>query len=298
MSCGEKPKIEDRRARLVVPEAGSDLNVAPTVFASNYPLAYFAERISGSADHVVFPDIDGDPAFWNPSAENVASMQAASVILLNGATYERWLDGVTLPERKIVDTSAPFADRHLRIAGAISHSHGPGAEHAHAGTAFTTWLDFSLAAEQATSVYQALGDAGIGSESERDSNYAALIVDLNAIDSDIATLTEGQSSVPLVASHPVYQYLADRYGLNIESVLWEPEIYPDQHQWELLSDLLERHPARWMIWEGEPAVESVERLREMGLESIVFDPAGNRPESGDFVTAMRRNVENLTKVFQ
>ena len=45
------------------------------VFASNYPLSYFAERISGNSDIVVFPEIDGDPAFWKPEPADIIAMQ-------------------------------------------------------------------------------------------------------------------------------------------------------------------------------------------------------------------------------
>jgi zinc transport system substrate-binding protein len=61
--------------------------------------------------------------------------------------------------------------------------------------------------------------------------------------------------------------------------------------------MLAEHPAAWMIWEGDPLPESVERLRQLGIESVVFDPAGNVPEDGDFLAVMQNNVENLRSVF-
>jgi zinc transport system substrate-binding protein len=53
-----------------------------------------------------------------------------------------------------------------------------------------------------------------------------------------------------------------------------------------------------MIWEGEPHPQSVTRLQAMGIKSVVFDPAGNVPEHGDFLSIMRQNVENLKPVFR
>jgi zinc transport system substrate-binding protein len=52
-----------------------------------------------------------------------------------------------------------------------------------------------------------------------------------------------------------------------------------------------------MIWEGEPLQKSVAKLKEMGIESVVFDPCGNRPDSGDFISVMKANVGNLKRVF-
>ena len=102
----------------------------------------------------------------------------------------------------------------------------------------------------------------------------------------------------LVASHPVYQYFARRYKLNLEAVLWEPDVYPDEGMWRDLKKLLSNHPAKWMIWEGDPLSKSVKKLQKLGVKSIVFDPCGNKPDSGDFMTVMNDNLRNLKKVFK
>jgi zinc transport system substrate-binding protein len=52
-----------------------------------------------------------------------------------------------------------------------------------------------------------------------------------------------------------------------------------------------------MIWEGKPLEESVERLKAMGVNSIVFDPCGNTPSQGDFMSVMRGNCERVKTVF-
>lgn len=101
-----------------------------------------------------------------------------------------------------------------------------------------------------------------------------------------------------MASHPVYDYLAQRYGLNLKSVLWEPDVIPDKVQWQELQTLLKAHPAKWMIWEAEPEPASVEKLRAIGISSVVFSPAGNTPETGDFLTVMQANIENLKPIFR
>ena len=53
-----------------------DADAPLSVFVVNYPLQYFAERISGPDVRVVFPaPADGDPAFWKPSPEQIAAYQ-------------------------------------------------------------------------------------------------------------------------------------------------------------------------------------------------------------------------------
>ena len=65
-----------------------------------------------------------------------------------------------------------------------------------------------------------------------------------------------------------------------------------------LKEIVKEHPAKWMIWEGDPLPQNVAKLKEMGIESIVFDPCGNRPEDGDFLIVMKQNVENIREIFR
>ena len=101
----------------------------------------------------------------------------------------------------------------------------------------------------------------------------------------------------VVGSHPVYQYLARRYGVAIPSVHFEPDTYPDADGWHDLEQLLENHAATWMLWEGKPIARTADNLREMGLVNVVFDPCANRPESGDYLSAMEANAAGIESVF-
>jgi len=268
------------------------------IFASNYPLAFFAEEITGNPEWLILPDIDDDPSIWHPSIEDITAMQQCNVVLLNGATYERWLQKVSLSENRTVITSAPFRDQYLFIEEGPTHSHGPTGEHSDAGTAFTTWLDLWQATQQALMIKNALVIAGVGREENIEANFRKLQFELLLLDSTIMVITRGHSDVPLFASHPVYQYFSRRYRLNIKSVHWEPGSFPDEAIWQKLETLHNTHRAAWMIWEDEPLPESVERLEKMGIQSVVYDPCGNRPDDGDFMTVMNSNVANLRSLFE
>lgn len=276
--------------------AGQDKLSSYTV---NYPLQYFAQRIAGEYADITFPAPGvGDPAFWQPSVETIAGYQQADLIVLNGANYAKWVSRVSLPRRKLVDTSATFRDHYIHVKAGATHSHGPAGEHSHTGTAFTTWLDFKQAAAQARSIADAMTRKRPGLEEVFVRNFAALEADLLALDQQIQSIVATRPDLPLLASHPVYQYFERRYGLNLQSVMWEPDEIPDEAQWIGLEQILKEHPASWMIWEGEPHPQSVEQLRGLGVESIVFSSAANRPEEGDFLGVMRQNVKNLQRVFE
>jgi zinc transport system substrate-binding protein len=278
--------------------AGVDADGKLVVYTVNYPLQYFAERIGGDAVAVTFPaPDDGDPAYWMPDPETIAAYQQAGVILLNGAGYAKWLAKATLPENRLVDTSAAFHDRLIMLEGAVTHSHGPEGEHAHAGHAFTTWLDPELAVEHARVIMETFAAGMPERKAEFEANFDKLKGDLLALHARLQALVVDAKDVPLVFSHPVYQYFERCYGLDGRSVHWEPDEAPDASMWVELGKMLEDHPAKWMIWEGPPAAEVVERLAGMGIESAVFAPCGNVPDSGDYLDAMGKNIDNLAAVF-
>ena len=268
------------------------------VYTVNYPLQYFAQRIAGDLVRVEFPaPSDVDPAFWTPDAEVVGEYQVADLILLNGAGYAKWLALFTLPESRLVNTSVVFEDRLIRMDEAVTHSHGPAGAHSHEGTAFTTWLDPELALAQAQAIRDAFAARWPEDEAVFEQGFESLRADLMALDDVLDAAVDGRGDRPLLASHPVYQYLARRYGLNLESVQWEPEEAPTASMWRDFRRVLGDHPARWMLWEGAPVEETAAELRQLGVEPVVFDQCGSAPENGDYLSVMRENAANLALVY-
>jgi zinc transport system substrate-binding protein len=270
-----------------------------TVYVVNYPLQYFAERIGGKHVEVAFPAPGGvDPAYWMPDQATIATYQKADLIVLNGANYARWVGKVSLPRAKTVNTSSKFKAEYISSAEVTTHSHGPGGKHAHESLAFTTWLDLDLAARQAGRIAAALGRKMPEKKAEFERNLAALSRDLGALDARLKAIVAKAPGTPLIGSHPVYDYLARRYGLKLRSVHWEPDETPTLEQWNNLTHLRKEHPARWMVWEGEPLPAVAQRLEKIGVKSVVFDPAGNVPAAGDFLTVMGRNIEHLEAAYR
>ena len=269
-ACGgveDVPKANQRSGKVVV------------VFVVNYPLKEFAERIGGDRVEVHFPvPPDVDPAFWKPTPDQVAEFQQADLIFFNGAGYAKWRASATLPESRCITT---FRGEPIPVADATTHSHGPAGKHAHGAVAFTTWLDLSQAADQAKVIRDALVKADPDHKPGYDTRFAELEKDLLELDKEFARTLPKE---PLVASHPVYQYLARRYGLNIRSVHWEPDQVPDKEAWAELRTILKDHPAKTMLWEGEPDKRTAAKLRELGIRGLVLDPCAN---GTDFLQTVR-----------
>lgn len=294
--AGQETAEPQPEASVSVPaETGSEPSVS--VYVVNHPLEYFAREIGGEAVAVEFPaPAEVDPAYWSPEAETVAAYQTADIVLLNGAGYAKWAVTATLPSAAVVDTSQSFADRLIEIEEGTTHTHGPEGEHVHRGWTITTWLDPTLAAEQARAAAAAIVSRRPEAEAEIGANLADLVARLDSWDGRVRAVTTTWGDDPVLFSHPVYQYFERHYGLNGQSVHWEPGEAPSEAQWRDLERVLAEHPAELMIWEGEPLPTVVDRLAALGIRSVVFAPTGNRPATGDYGTAMETNVANLEAI--
>jgi zinc transport system substrate-binding protein len=266
------------------------------VVASNYPLYFFASRIAegvAAAPDIVFPEIIGDPTFWIPDAEQIQLLQSADAVFLNGAGAEPWLDLITIDQHRLVDTSVTITDRLVPLEDAVAHQHGPEGEHSHQGTAFTTWLDPLLAVAQAQAVTGRLIELTPNGETGFRDNMAKLKQELMQFDSQLADVFARLNGRPVLFSHPVYQYLQRRYGINGNSVHWEPDQDPSTVAWIEMQQILARHPATIMIWEDEPLMSTAQRLSDAGIKSVIFHTVANKPDRGNFISVMRENIERI-----
>ncbi len=261
------------------------------IVAVNHPLAYFAKRLAGDAAEVVYPVPEGrDPSFWRPGIADIAAIQQADLIVLNGAGFADWVKKASLPRSRIVDTSRGFAGEFI-ATDTVTHSHGADGAHSHTGTASYTWMDFSLAERQAEALSISL--KRMLPEADVDPVLDALRNDLQALHdraTEIAARLEGQT---LIASHPRYQYFARAYGLDIRSVSWDAGAAPDPAQIDELTGLVQDTGATIFLWEAAPPEDARTAVTETGLRDVIFPPLAVPGPSGDFVADMNAALDRL-----
>ena len=275
--------------------ADSEGNTTPRVFVVSYPLAYFARRIGGEIVDVHFPvPRHVDPRVWRPDANVINAFQQADVIFINGADFARWTNRVSLPGSKVVNTTANAVGEYISSVDGVTHQHGPEGTHTHTGFASTTWLDFKMAATQARAIKDALTKRLPQNATAFQVRFEKLLAELDALDEKLLNVSADTEPPELLCAQPVYQYLARRYHLRVQCVQWERGQMPSEAAWEDLADRLGGLAANGMLFEKEPLPEIRERLHRLGIEVIVYDPASNIPESGDFLEVMRENVANLS----
>ena len=266
-------------------------NKKASVAVTNYPLYWLVETISGKSVDIIYdvPD-DIDPAFWQPKDTDITAMQAADLILINGATYEKWMSSVELPASKVVNTSKGSKGKFIIIKDAEVHEHN-GVKHSHDGTDFNVWLDADIFSKQADSVLTELVKLKPDSAEEFKKNHEALVADVKTVFAEIDKATANQKE--FFASHPVYDYLARANGWKLKNFHWEPEAMPSEEEWEKFKASISH--SKFMLYEDQPSMAIAEKLKSLGVTVIVFRTAGNTPPSNDFVKEMKANLENLKK---
>jgi zinc transport system substrate-binding protein len=277
-----------------LPDAVPDLRLS--MYAVNYPLAYFARRIGGDAVRVVLPVPPGvDPARWQPGPEDIVAIRQADLVLLNGAGYAAWINAADLPNNRLVDTSRGFRDRLIRLDDVNT---SPGSEDVHSPgeMATYTWLDPLLAIEQARAILDALLTYRPAMENEFRSHLSLLERDLQTLDADLANAFGKVSDQGVLFSRPVYQYLERRFVPGARSLNWEPGRVPDAAALAELRALLVEYPATIMIWDSEPFAITVELLETEGLRSIAFETGANRPVTGNYLDLMHWNLANVVRL--
>ncbi len=249
-----------------------------TVAAVNAPLAYIASVLGGEAVEVVYPiPPDIDPAYWQPSAEEILRYQQADLILLNGAGYAGWTKTALLPRARLVDTTASVQDRLiLAKADAITHKHGPEGDHTHDGAyAFTTWLDPDIATAQVAAVADAMAQRWPDMAPGMADRIESLDAELAALDAAFTQFFSDVAGREIFASHPVYQYLDRAYSGDILALHWEPDEDPGAPEWEALEQALDQDRDPLMLWENTPIAETRARAKALGIDITVLSPMAN-----------------------
>ncbi len=262
------------------------------VFTVNYPLYYFAERIGGEYIELIYPiSNDVDPAYWVP--QELEEIQSVDLILANGAGYAKWMEKVSLSTSKIVNTSKNSKDKYIELEEGSSHSHGNTGAHVHYGYAFTTWLDFKIAVDQAEAIRDAFIEKSPKHKAAISKNFDELKSELMELDRSMVIIGDMLKDKTVFVSHPVYQYMAKAYNIEVISEHWEPGEMPDAKQWQDFKLNLDNHPSNLMLWEGQPSDEIASSLMELGVKSILFSPCANTSLEGDFISVMNTNMDKI-----
>jgi len=269
------------------------------VLTTFYPTTYFARSISGGLIPVECPvPAAEDPIYWQPSSNSILKYQAASLIIFNGANFEKWVDSVNLPLSRVIESVNLPSEELIRYEAIAEHRHGPQGSHAHEGIDGHTWLDPLHAKEASHNIFESMCVRWPKYRDEFTKNHARLLEGLDALHVRMNAI----EMPPVFASHPAYNYLARRYDWDIQNLDLVPEEILSEKQIKIIGSYAKQKPMRILLWESEPLAKNIEELeKQLGIRSVVFSPCEmiaetSSEEESDYLSRMNQNIDRLVRV--
>jgi zinc transport system substrate-binding protein len=265
-----------------------------SVVASVYPLEFVLERVGGDAIQVEGLTATGvEPHDLELSSSQIVDLVEADLVVYVGGGFQPALEDA-LQDVESARQLDVLAGRDL-IQGAEGHGHEEDEAHAEGEEDPHVWLDPSLLAAITEEVGTRLAELDPTRAATYETNAEALSEELIGLDGDFETGLAHCKSREFVTSHAAFGYLASRYGLEQVSVSGiDPEAEPSPQRLAEVARFVDEHDVRVIFFEELAPADLAETLaRETGATTDVLATLETAPEEGDYVDAMRSNLERL-----
>ncbi|WP_189244781.1 metal ABC transporter substrate-binding protein [Streptosporangium pseudovulgare] len=294
------------------------------VSAAMYPLQWLTERVGGpdiAVTGLAKPGVE--PHDLELSPIQVARLEETGlVVYIRGVqpavdeaveqhAADRGFDAATAVRTLPATAGDEHAHEHAGETGeehAGEHGDGTGEEHAgehgdeHAGEGGSPisydphiWLDPSRFATVATKLGERLAAADPAHAQGYRERAAKVAAELTALDGEMTRGLRTCASNAIVTSHAAFAYLADRYRLRQIGVSGvNPDAEPAPARLAQVAEVARREKVTTIFTESLVSPKVAEVLAsEVGAKTAVLDPIESRPASGDYTSAMRRNLTAL-----
>lgn len=260
------------------------------------PVDWMARTIAGGLVPVeMLVPADQLPAVWRPEPDVINRFQRARLIVLNGATFESWARGSSLPQSRVL-RSADGIEGELLIVAGETHSHGPEGEHAHDVIDGHTWVDPMNAVAQASLIGRAMSTAFPEHEAAFSENLASLQAELGAQHERLADLDT--SIVAVIASESPYGYIARRYGWPTGEIGGEPAAWASELDAMGLGSVLGDRSRAVLLCEALPdSAVAAALLESHGVRAVLWD-TGELAGGASYAEVLAGNVDRLAAAIE
>ena len=260
---------------------------------TSYPLLVMAEQLAGeAADVELVTNGSTTSPDGRPDSDSIRTMQRATRILISGGDYEPWLQRVTLPRSRLIDTAQGYYDQFVRIPDAVIHQHGPEGGHSHPGVVWATWLDPQLVTSQLDQTRDVLLDVLPDSEAAIRQAADRLADEFRRLDERVEEIMAETSEVGItvLGDAPVYQYLTQRLGWELNYVhLPVRGPLSDEDRRTLEKAMAERQPT--LVFVRSTLADELADLR--GNSEVPFAVIDLCETDDDARTLVQRMAQNL-----
>jgi zinc transport system substrate-binding protein len=332
--CGQNQSASDSStssANTSVPAETEEAKL--NVEVSFYPMYEFTKNVAGDLAnvHTLVP-AGMEPHDWEPTPQDIASIEKADVLVYNGAGMESWIDQVmdSLSNSKLIQVEASHGidllegseeDEHDHEHGDTTdthdhadeatteehdHDHDAEAEeghthnHDHGGLDPHVWLSPALAVKEVRNIEAGLAQAAPEHAEQFKQNADAYITKLEALDQDFKAAVADSKRKDFITQHAAFGYLAQEYGLQQVPIAGlSPEQEPSAAQMASVIDFAKEHQVKTIFFETLVSSKVSETIaNEVGAKTAVLNPIEGLTEEEiaagmDYIGVMRQNLEAL-----
>ncbi|MGW6054975.1 metal ABC transporter substrate-binding protein [Streptomyces sp. NPDC055189] len=283
------------------------------VTASFYPMQYLAQEIGGdhvSVDTLTKPGVE--PHDLELSPKQTAYLGESDFILYLKGIQPAVDDAIGQSGVKNTVDAATLTKLEKHGSG-VGHDHG-GEEHSEdehaeeeehdheseAGADPHIWLDPVKYAEVAEGVGKALEKADPDHAAAYKKNTKALVKKLDGLNTKFENGLKDTKSKTFITTHSAFGYLAERYGLEQESIAGvDPESDPSPARIKELQDIAKEDKVSTVFFETLASDKTAKTLaNDAGLKTDVLDPLEgitDKSKGDDYIGVMESNLAALQK---
>ncbi|MEP7167175.1 MAG: metal ABC transporter substrate-binding protein [Candidatus Woesebacteria bacterium] len=236
-----------------------------SVVVSFYPLAEFSKEIGGNLISVTTLTPPGsEPHDFEPNAKDLIALQKAKLFVYNGAGLEIWLDKIGAD----VKAHTSLINSSQGISLHTGNTEGQEMTDPH------IWMDPVLASTQVENIKNGLIQVDPTHTTVYETNAKAYQQELMTLDHEFFTGLSNCARHEIVTSHNAFGYLAQRYGLTVQSVSGlSPDEEPSPKKLAEVVQFIRKQNVKYIFFETLLSPKLAQTLAsETGTKTIVFNP--------------------------
>lgn len=265
-----------------------------SVTASFYPLYDFAVKLGGDKADVTNLTPSGvEPHDWEPSSNDMITLENADILVYNGSGMESWTDSalsaLNNKDLIVVEASKGLSD----LTSANEEGSGTSADP-------HVWLDPECAKAEMKAILDAYIKADPENEAYYQANYDKYAAEFDQLDKEFSDTLSGLSQKNIVVAHEAFGYLCRAYGLTqmpIEGLSADSE--PSSSRMSEIIDFVRENNVKVIFFEELVSPKVAEAIaKETGSRTAVLNPlegitAEQQKAGEDYFSLMRQNLATL-----
>ncbi|MFE9253607.1 metal ABC transporter substrate-binding protein [Streptomyces sp. NPDC006879] len=273
------------------------------VVASFYPMEFLAREIG--KDHVSVTGLTKpgvEPHDLEITPKQTARLSEADLVLYLKGLQPAVDEAVAQSGAHTAVDAAQLTTLEAHGDGGHDHESGEhdGHDHGNTGKDPHIWLDPTKYREVARGVESALTKADPQHADAYRKNADALVGRLTSLDKDFQEGLKDAGTRTFITTHAAFGYLAERYGLDQESISGiDPESEPSPARMKELQSLAREEKVTTVFFETLASDKTAKSLAaDTGLRTDVLDPLEgitDASQGADYFEVMRSNLKNLQK---